>query len=160
MITIISALITGILILIGVLITGFIGLIGYYIKTRQEITKENLSRHFDHRLKAYQEAFDFASNFYQSGKQEETEKVQQINKDLILVASPEVYRAFNNIFDTSSDKLIKNDFNEDQIKEIQTNSAKSFFIAIRKDLYPDQEDLKPEEIRFIAPKRHAVKTKQ
>lgn len=150
--TIISAFISGMLVLAGVFITGLIALIGYYIKTNQEIKKERLSRHFDHRMKVYEMAFEFASNFYQSGKQEITKKVQQINKDLIFVASPEVYLAFHEIFDNSADKLLNRGFNDDQIKEIQTNTAKTFFIAIRKDLYPNQKELKPEEIRFIAEK--------
>lgn len=150
----INALIPGVFALGGVFISGAGALIGYYLKLRHEIAREVRTEHFRRRLQIYERAYDLAAAVYQTGSPlPELEQIREINKGLILVGSPAVLRAFNQISDTSAEKLRARGVPEPEVAQKQTMVARSLFNAIRRDLYPHQARLRQEDIRFIEAKR-------
>jgi hypothetical protein len=88
----------------GALVSGILALRGYRLKIRHELEKQFLAKHFERLLQVYGKAFEIAPTQYQTGSRVPSlEEVRTINKDLILVASPEVIGAFNREGKTGSD---------------------------------------------------------
>ena len=146
--------ITGLFTLGGVLLTGALALVGYKFRIKHELEKELLANHFEHRLKTYKKLCEFVSSVYQSGSPESgINDVREINRNLYLIGSPDVVRAFNRIFDTSSEKLRTKGMSSDEVKKIQTTVYKDILIAVRMDLYPHQEKLDHKDIRVLEPKK-------
>ena len=140
--------------LAGVALAGVLGLIGFYIKARLDLERDVRTKHFEERLDVYRKVYDFTWSFYQTGSAPPTvEQVREINKGLVLVGSPGVLRAFHGISEASAEKLKKAGLTEDQVRAKQAEVARTIFIAIRRDLYPHQKELRREDIRFIEPKR-------
>jgi hypothetical protein len=149
-----DALLTGSFALAGVVVSGVLALVGYSLKTRHELRKDLQIRHFERRLELYDRVARLAAPMYQTNSRQPTlEEVPEINKDLILLGSPEVISAFNRVVDVSADKLHHVGMTEDQVRTLQTTVARDLFNAIRVDLYPGQRPLPPESIRFIEPKK-------
>ncbi len=140
--------------LLGVLVAGLLALVGYYLKSRMEHSKEVRARHFEQRFAIYQKAHKFAFDSYQTGsKQYDIEEIREINRELLIVGAPEVVRAFNLIADTSADKLRAQGMSSQGIRQQQSRLAKNLVNAIRTDLYPHQEALELQDMRFIERKK-------
>lgn len=147
-----NTLLTGVFTLTGVAITAIVGLFGYYLKTRNDLAKEMLSRRFTHRVEIYERAVEcITSIIYRTSPAPSVEDIRGIYTRLLLVGSPEVLRAFSMVLNASASKLRSGGLSESEIRAKQAEVAREFFNAVRVDLYPDQQYLNPKDIGFIEP---------
>ena len=145
--------------LAGVLLTGVLSLVAYLMKTRGDLRRYLLTKHFDRRSRAYERTIDFVTRSYESGPGRPTaDEARDLYRELLLVASPEIVDAFNRISDTSADTLRRTGLEEAAVRETQMQVYREAVNAVRGDLYPDHRPLSAEAIRIIEPKAPTLRS--